>query len=123
MSRRCSAPALDRVRALAGDLDGADGVVLTGAEVARMIRAAVDGRELPGLDVRSPDLTPLQVLLAAVDNCLRMGSHMNGGNYAMELLCDRLGVSRDQLVFDPGWVRPEGDHWPFMAGRTSGSVR
>ncbi|MFI2663359.1 hypothetical protein [Micromonospora carbonacea] len=47
------------------------------------------------------DLLPM---LAAVDNALRNGSHMTGGNLAFELLCDRLGVDRDRLVFRPDWA-------------------
>lgn len=109
-------PALDRVRALAEDLDGA-GAAVTTAEAARMIRAAVDGRELSGPGAGDPDLPGLEVLLAAVDNCLRTGSWMTGGNLAFALLCDRLGVDRDRLTFDPGWRRPDGEDWPVMASR------
>ncbi|MEU3452269.1 hypothetical protein ABZ671_01300 [Micromonospora sp. NPDC006766] len=46
----------------------------------------------------------LPLILAAVDNALRNGSHMTGGNLAFDMLCDRLGVDRDQLVFRPDWA-------------------
>lgn len=64
--------------------------------------------------------TPLVTLLASVDNALRNGSDMSNANLAFELLCDRLGVDRDALVFDPKWSTtpeppktpcPEGFHW------------
>lgn len=41
--------------------------------------------------------------LAAIDNALRNGSYMTGANVAFSNLCDRLGVDRDTLVFDPRW--------------------
>lgn len=47
--------------------------------------------------------TPLESLLASVDNALTTGSRMNNANLAFLLLCDRLGVDRDALVFDPTW--------------------
>ncbi|MEU7170235.1 hypothetical protein ABZ949_01935 [Micromonospora tulbaghiae] len=46
----------------------------------------------------------LPLLLAAVDNALRNGSYMTNANVAFNMLCDRLGVDRDRLVFDPGWA-------------------
>ena len=66
--------------------------------------------------------TPLETLLASVDNALRNGSDMNNANLAFLLLCDRLGVDRDTLVFDRSWSTksstsatktpcPEGFHW------------
>jgi hypothetical protein len=48
----------------------------------------------------------LTTLLAAVDNALRNGSYMTGANLAFGLLCERLGVDRDGLQFDPLWARP-----------------
>jgi hypothetical protein len=45
-------------------------------------------------------------LLAAVDSALRNGSYMTGANLAFGLLCERLGVDRDGLAFDPLWARP-----------------
>jgi hypothetical protein len=51
-------------------------------------------------DVRA-DLLPM---LAAVDNALRNGSHITGANLAFDMLCDRLGVDRDGLVFRPEWA-------------------
>lgn len=119
MSRRCSSPALSRVQRLAEVLDGQGGV-LSGPEAARMIRAAMDGQDpqsAPGVLV---DDVPLPVLLAAVDNCLRQGSYMTGGNLAFSLLCEQLGVERDALAFDPAWVRPGDADWPpAMAERTA----
>ncbi len=47
--------------------------------------------------------TPLETLLASIDNALRNGSDMNNANLAFLLLCDRLGVDRDALVHDRGW--------------------
>lgn len=47
--------------------------------------------------------TPLETLLASVDNTLRGGSHMTNANLAFLLLCDRLGVDREALSFDPKW--------------------
>jgi hypothetical protein len=65
--------------------------------------------------------TPLETLLASVDNALTTGSDMNNANLAFLLLCDRLGVDRDALVFDRSWSTrpvppvktpcPEGFHW------------
>ncbi|GGM27850.1 hypothetical protein GCM10011608_10830 [Micromonospora sonchi] len=46
----------------------------------------------------------LPAILAAIDNALRNGSHMTGANLAFELLCERLGVDRDRLVFQSGWA-------------------
>lgn len=40
-------------------------------------------------------------MLGSIDNALRNGSHMNNANLAFDLLCERLGVDRDKLVFDP----------------------
>lgn len=47
--------------------------------------------------------TPLTTLLASVDNALTTGSDMNNANLAFLLLCERLGVDRDELVHDRGW--------------------
>lgn len=47
-----------------------------------------------------------QILLSAIDNALRNGSHMTGANLALNELCDDLGVDRDRLpAFDPQWSR------------------
>jgi hypothetical protein len=43
-------------------------------------------------------------MLASVDNALRNGSAMNNANLAFELLCERLGVDRDRLVFEPSRI-------------------
>jgi hypothetical protein len=43
-------------------------------------------------------------LLASIDNALRNGSNMNNANLAFDLLCERLGVDRDQLLFTPARI-------------------
>jgi len=59
---------------------------------------------------RSEDPRWQRVLLAAIDNALRNGSYMTGANLAFEMLCDELGVDRDELpAFDPRWNRKAGD--------------
>lgn len=67
---------------------------------------------------------PLEALLASVDNALRNGSDMNNANLAFEVLCDRLGVDREALVFDPRWSQPErprpgADRCPCCGGRAA----
>lgn len=46
-----------------------------------------------------------RAVLAAIDNALLHGSYMTGANLAFDLLCERLGVEREALVFDPLWMR------------------
>ncbi|WP_328344645.1 hypothetical protein [Micromonospora sp. NBC_00421] len=69
---------------------------------ARAVLTALheDGRLCP--PGRADDALP--AILAAIDNALRNGSHMTGGNLALDLLCDRLNVDRDRLVFRPDWA-------------------
>jgi hypothetical protein len=55
-------------------------------------------------------------LLAAVDNALRNGSHMTGANLAFAILCERLAVDRDALVFDPVWARGTDGGKPPVSG-------
>lgn len=43
-------------------------------------------------------------MLGSIDNALRNGSYMTNANLAMNLLCERLGVDRDKLVFVLGRV-------------------
>jgi hypothetical protein len=72
-------------------------------------------------DVELERLTDQDVLdmLGSIDNALRNGSNMNNANLAFELLCERLGVNRETLVFapdrigqieDPAW-RPRPPGW------------
>lgn len=51
----------------------------------------------------------LRTLLAAIDNALRNGSYMTGANLALDILCERLDVERDDLEFDPLWARNVSD--------------
>jgi hypothetical protein len=69
-------------------------------------RVLLYGTLRPGALPGEPDaqLPPLEVLLAAVHHSLTTGSRMTGANLALELLCARLGVDRDALVFRPGWL-------------------
>lgn len=47
---------------------------------------------------------PVPVLLAAIANALRNGSHMTNANLAFAYLCDALGIGEDDLPpFDPSW--------------------
>lgn len=48
----------------------------------------------------------LEVLLSAIYHSLTTGANMNGGNYAFALLCDKLGVDEDDLIFlyNTKWV-------------------
>jgi hypothetical protein len=50
------------------------------------------------------DRDALPLLLGAIDNALCNGSYMTGANLAFDMLCDRLDVDRDALVFDPRWA-------------------
>jgi hypothetical protein len=43
-------------------------------------------------------------MLGSIDNALRNGSNMNNANLAFELLCERLGVDRDRLLFIPSRI-------------------
>lgn len=57
---------------------------------------------MPGISQRTLNRDELAEL-AAIDNALRNGSYMTGANLAFRYLCDRLGVDREALVFDPQW--------------------
>lgn len=65
---------------------------------------------------------PTEVLLAAIGNALRNGSYMTGANLAFVMLCERLGVDDDALVFDPLWARaappPEGGEALWAQGNS-----
>ncbi|MGI5247587.1 hypothetical protein [Dactylosporangium sp. CA-139066] len=70
--------------------------------------AEADLRHLVGHDVQAllcelERLADQDVLdmLGSIDNALRNGSHMTNANLAFLLLCERLGVDRDRLVFNP----------------------
>lgn len=56
------------------------------------------------LNTLRPADDALPAILAAIDNALRNGSYMTGGNLALDMLCDRLNVDRDRLVFRPDWA-------------------
>lgn len=49
----------------------------------------------------------LLTLFAAIDHSLRNGGRMTGANLAFALLCKEAGVDRNELVFDPHWVRSD----------------
>lgn len=66
---------------------------------------------------------PLEALLASIDNALRTGSYMSNANLALEYLCLRMAVDREELAFDPLWAQrtPErcgapGRHAPHLWG-------
>jgi transcriptional regulator with XRE-family HTH domain len=67
---------------------------------------------------RSEDPKWQRVLLSAIDNALRNGSYMTGANLAFEMLCDELGVVRDELpTFDPRWAQHRKDRDAEAVGR------
>lgn len=46
---------------------------------------------------------PMGEELAAIDHALTTGANMTNANLALDLLCERLGVDRESLVYDPQW--------------------
>lgn len=45
----------------------------------------------------------IEELLGPVNHGLTMGNKMNAANFAFTLLCDKLGIDRDDLEYRPGW--------------------
>lgn len=90
-------------RRIAGTLAESGDLLRRLAQDSDEMRADMDALSTPAAD--------LPLILAAVDNALRNGSYMTGANLAFEMLCDRLGVDRDRLVFRPGWAAtvPDAD--------------
>jgi len=77
------------------DLDRGD------ASLKRVVEEHVDA-----LLVELERLTDQDVvdMLGSIDNALRNGSSMNNANLAFDLLCERLGVDRDRLLFTPARI-------------------
>lgn len=57
-------------------------------------------------DFEIPDLlAPIHHALTTADASLTEGNlPLSGGNFAFLLLCEKLGVDPDDLVFDPQWA-------------------